>query len=275
MTEIKPDGTDWQYSTYLGGSVGDQANGIAVDSAGNVLVTGSTTSQDDFPTMNPLQPRNRGSTNAFVTKLNPSVGLVYSTYLGGSLDGSHSGANAIAVDGSGDAYVTGSTSSSDFPIYPIPPNTPSPFQPSNGSGPLFKGTANGINWVTANRGLPNTVTAVAVNPTNSSIMYAGTVDGNIFVSTDGGTTWTSSNSTPGSSVTSLVVDSTNPATVYASVHGINRGDDVYRSTNSGQTWAPYDTNLPPNSVDTLFFDATSGALYAGPRAGSPNPQGFT
>src|ERR1019366_7185252 len=72
------------YSTYLGGSGADYGFGIAVDSSGNAYVTGWTNSTD-FPTMNPLQPANRGYSNAFVSKLNLTrSALVYSTYLGGS-----------------------------------------------------------------------------------------------------------------------------------------------------------------------------------------------
>ena len=100
------------YSTYLGGA-GDQAKGVAVDSSGNAYVTGTTVSTA-FPVANPLQSSNKSkSGTAFVSKLNSSgSALVYSTYLGGSVSEQ---ANAIAVDPSGDAYVTGSTCSSDFP----------------------------------------------------------------------------------------------------------------------------------------------------------------
>jgi hypothetical protein len=100
------------YSTYLGGSGFEIGQGIAVDSAGNAYVIGTTTSTD-FPTKNPLQPTNRGTINAFVTKVNATgSALVYSTYLGGS--GQDFGLG-IAVDSAGNAYVTGLSRSTDFP----------------------------------------------------------------------------------------------------------------------------------------------------------------
>jgi hypothetical protein len=113
IAKLDPTGSALVYSTYLGGSEGDGAGGIAVDADGNAYVTGSTRS-DDFPTTSgAFQTRRRGSQDAFVTKLNPTGSvLVYSTYLGGSnveLSG------RIAVDAAGSAYVTGGTSSADFP----------------------------------------------------------------------------------------------------------------------------------------------------------------
>jgi Beta-propeller repeat len=110
------------YSTYLGGSANDEGFGIVVDSAGNAYVTGDTKSPN-FPTASPIQAAfGGGIRNAFVTKLNAAGNaLVYSTYLGGSGDDSGS---SIAVDSSGNAYVTGSTSSTNFP-------TVNPFQATN------------------------------------------------------------------------------------------------------------------------------------------------
>ncbi len=100
------------YSTYLGATGGDVAYGIAVDGSDNAYITGITNS-GSFPTMTPKQGTYGGSGDAFITKLNPTgTALVYSTYLGGS--GADTG-TAIAVDASGDAFVTGSTASTDFP----------------------------------------------------------------------------------------------------------------------------------------------------------------
>src|SRR5207245_10964180 len=104
-----------------GGSGGDQANGIAVDSLGDAFVVGQTTSSDFPTTLNPLEPANSniafGVSEAFVAKVNTNLSgfgsLTYSTYLGGTeIINVGSG---IAVDNSGNAYVTGNTGDQDFP----------------------------------------------------------------------------------------------------------------------------------------------------------------
>jgi hypothetical protein len=100
------------YSTYLGGSGTDTGHGIALDAAGNAYVTGETLS-DGFPVRSALQPVRRGSRDNFVAKLSPAGALVYSTYLGGVHDDQ---ALAIAADRAGSVYVTGVTSSSDYPL---------------------------------------------------------------------------------------------------------------------------------------------------------------
>lgn len=101
------------YATYLGGTLEDDAYGIAIDSAGDAYVTGQTTSTN-FPTVSGgVATTNRGVFDAFVTKISADgSSLVYSTFVGGT--GEDSG-NAIAVDGSGNAFVAGGTGSSDFP----------------------------------------------------------------------------------------------------------------------------------------------------------------
>jgi hypothetical protein len=116
ITKINPTGSGLVYSTYLGGSGADYGAGIALDSAGNAYVTG-TTNSPDFPLANPLQAAfGNGIFNAFIAELNSTgSALVYSTYLGGTGDDR---GQAIAVDTSGNTYVTGSAGSSDFPTTP-------------------------------------------------------------------------------------------------------------------------------------------------------------
>ena len=114
VTEIKADGTEG-YSTYLGGSGTDNGFDIAVDAAGEAYVTGNTASAN-FPTANPAQATLAGSSseNAFVSKLNAGGSLLlFSTYYGGTQADS---ATAIALDSFGDAYITGQTTSSNFPV---------------------------------------------------------------------------------------------------------------------------------------------------------------
>ncbi|MBZ5513496.1 MAG: choice-of-anchor D domain-containing protein [Acidobacteriia bacterium] len=124
VTKVRFDGGAKVYSTYLGGSGFDYGYGIAVDSGGNVYVTGSTDSPTDFPTTNPFQDANGGTTNAFITKLDGGGGRVYSTYLGGS-DADYG--TAIAVDSTYNAYVVGNVTSLSFPLVNL-------FQPGPGGG---------------------------------------------------------------------------------------------------------------------------------------------
>ena len=118
IAKLNPQGNKLLYSSYLGGSTVaggrpvDSIQAVAIDSSGAAYVTGSEQSTD-FPTVNPLQIGNNGASDAFVTKVNPSGNaLDYSTFLGGS--GADVG-RAIAVDGSGDAFLAGYTLSSNFP----------------------------------------------------------------------------------------------------------------------------------------------------------------
>jgi hypothetical protein len=114
VTKINAAGTAIVYSTYLGGSSNDAGTGIAVDGAGNAYLTGSTVSTSfTGVTSRSIQMVPGGDFDAFVTEINAAgTAIVYSTFLGGS--GSDLG-QGIAVDGSGNAYVTGYTSSTSFP----------------------------------------------------------------------------------------------------------------------------------------------------------------
>lgn len=106
------------YSTYLGSNQNEGGRGIGVDGAGNVYIAGNTNSTN-LPTVSAVQPNFGGQSanyvngDAFVAKFSPTGALVYLTYLGGSGDDA---AAAIAVDSSGNAYITGMTNSSNFPL---------------------------------------------------------------------------------------------------------------------------------------------------------------
>lgn len=112
--KLNTSGDTLEYSTYIGGSGADFARGIALDSDGYAYITGYTESEN-FPIVGTNTPYGGGSYDAFIVKLGTGTPLefIYSTYLGGS--GEDQG-HAIAIDGSGSAYITGYTFSSDFPV---------------------------------------------------------------------------------------------------------------------------------------------------------------
>ena len=150
MVKLNPAGSGLAYSTFLGGNDYDAGLAIAVDGAGNAYVTGWTYSGNFPTTPGAFDPSHNAYTDAFVVKLNPAGSeLAYATFLGG---GSMEDGNAIAVDGAGSAYVTGSTGSSDFPT------TPGAFDPSlNIHGDAF---------------------VVKLNPAGSGLAYATFLGGN-------------------------------------------------------------------------------------------------
>jgi uncharacterized protein (TIGR03437 family) len=119
LGKLNPDGSALSYFRYYGGSENDEGRGVAVDPLGNAYIIG-TTASNDLPTVNALQPNNRGfvdyliSSDAFVAKLNATGSeWVYATYLGGN---STDQGRAIAIDAAGNAYVTGTAASTDFPV---------------------------------------------------------------------------------------------------------------------------------------------------------------
>jgi beta-propeller repeat-containing protein/slime mold repeat-containing protein len=118
VAKLTVDGSALVYSTLLCGQGDDSPSGIAIDAAGNAYVAG-TTASSDFPLVDPIELARGGGViglSGFVAKLNPDGSqLLYSTYLGGS---GSAVISAIAVDGGGNAYVTGATGSTDFPTTP-------------------------------------------------------------------------------------------------------------------------------------------------------------
>jgi hypothetical protein len=117
VTKLNALGSALVYSTFVGGTSLERGNGVALDEAGNAYVAGRTFSSDFPTTAGAFDTTPADCCNGFVTKLSPTGStLVYSSYLGGS-DPDET-AQAIAVDGQGSAYVTGSTDSRDFPTTP-------------------------------------------------------------------------------------------------------------------------------------------------------------
>jgi Beta-propeller repeat len=164
VSELPPDLSRLINSTYLGGSGGEAGIAIAVDKNQNAYVTGVTGSTD-FPTANPTQSKNNGQNDAFVTEFSTGgSSLVFSTYLGGSLNentstsiggGSLAG---IAVDSAGaNIYVTGSTSSTDFPTVAAEQKT------AGGTGDAFV-----VKYSTSGTGANFTVTNGALSPTSGA-----------------------------------------------------------------------------------------------------------
>lgn len=109
------------FATYLGGSGDDEATGVAVDAGNDVYVTGFTSSTNFPTTTGAYATANAGGYDAFVTKVAAGgASLAYSTYLGGAKDDR---AQGIALDANGNAYVTGSTSSANYPTSAGAPQT--------------------------------------------------------------------------------------------------------------------------------------------------------
>jgi len=226
VTELSTDGSALVYSTYLGGSFSDSGYGIAVNDSGNAFVVGSTLSTD-FPTANPIQASNHGGrpgqcSNVFVTEFNADgSALVYSTYLGGS-NGFDVG-QGIAVDSSGVAYVTGWTSSTDFPTT------------SNAFQTAAPGAANGFVAKISNvADLTITNTGPRVAPSGSTLTYAIMVTNNgpataINVSiTDVLPTGTTFNSVAisGGTCTAPAPGSSGTVTCTVPTLGLNSGDTI-------------------------------------------------
>jgi hypothetical protein len=157
VAKVNSSGTGLVYCGYIGGVMSDRGNAIAVDSSGNAYVTGETFSgEPSFPVLvGPDLTHNGGFSDAFVAKVNPTgSSLLYCGFIGGSKDDYGYG---VAVDGSGNAYVTGKTSSTEatFPVAIGPDLT-------------FNGT-----------GTSDTFDAFVakVSPSGSSLLYCGYIGG--------------------------------------------------------------------------------------------------
>jgi hypothetical protein len=227
VAKFDPTGTKLIYSTYLGGDQSDYAEGLAVDSAGNAYIAGTTQPAA------PVQEQQGG--NAFVKKLSPDgSALLYMRYIGGNTM-----VKGIAVDSSGNASIAGDSIGPDFPsVHPLPAA-----QPSVKS--LFVTNDGGSTWRNLNNGLPATnINSLAVDPSNPSTLYAATSIG-IYKSVSAGANWTQL--LPSVTVANnVVVDPKHPSTVYVTYPNSPQ-DSLAKSVDGGATWTTISDNFPPPS----------------------------
>ncbi len=196
--ELNSTATAYIYGTLIGGSGNDIGYGIAVDGQGNAYVTGYTDSTN-FPvttgafqtTFQAPSPNGNSNSNAFVTKVNPTgTAFVYSTYLGGNNSTSNDQATGVVVDSSGDAYVTGFTGSSNFPL--VSPIQSLPASQSSGFVSVLNPAGNALVFSTI---LGSTMTgmgqtsatqlnAISIDPRNN-IYVAGQTRDSGYITTPG------------------------------------------------------------------------------------------
>jgi hypothetical protein len=236
VTKINPTGSALVYSTYLGGSDYDSGNGIALDASGNAYVTGAASSTNFPTTADAFQTAIAGSENAFISKINATgSALVYSTYLGGNEDDS---GNAIAVDASGNAYVTGTTDSANFPT------TAGAFQKAIG-------------------GIYDNAFVTKLNPSGSALVYSSYLGG----SGDDGGQGIAVDASGNAYVTGLT-DSTNFPTTAGAFQTATGGDgDAFISKiNATGTALVYSTYLGGSADDggeAIAVDASGNAYVTG------------
>jgi arylsulfatase A-like enzyme len=284
------------YSTYLGGEGDDSGNGIAVDGTGAYIV--GTTESTDFNTVNPASPRipttapggndDQGIADAFVAKLNPAGdGLVYSTYLGGGgflqngarnsgttpggpfekKAGASDEGVAIAIDGSGAAYVAGNTHANNFPTKgQIEADT----SETQGAGSCPGGVCS--------QTLPSTMTSDAfvtkLTPAGNEIVYSTYLGGDL-----------------GDGATAIAVDSTGSAYVAGATNSpdfnttpgarIEERNGVYANNGRRSNFDAFISKINPAGSALVYstylggsgFDAASGIAID--RAGAAYVTGTT
>jgi hypothetical protein len=264
---------DLVYSTYLGGSDSDEGLGIAVDPNTSIAYVAGFTQSTNFPTFHPFQGTRIGSGNAFVAALaQASNGLqfVYSTYLGGyNVD--H--AEDIAVDALGQAYITGFTTSTNFPIttnafqtFPSNRKTSDAFVTvltTNGASLVSSTFLGGVGADIGYRLTLDSAGAVYVTGSQSSLGFPITPGnlnpGGVFTSGDGAATWTADNTgLLHNQVYGIALDTnSSPLKLYAVT-----GRGIMLSTNAGATWAT-SLNTVTQYVSIVIAPGTPSTLYAG------------
>ena len=265
VVEVESAGFYLEWSTYLGGSGDDQAFGVAVDTPGNVYVSGHTTSTDFPVTAGAYQttcPVNStgGCSTAFVSKVDPyGKTLVYSTYLGGS-NGLGESAYGIALDASNNVYLSGITGSPNYPT------TPNAYKTQCGSDGLCNGTFDGF--------------VTQLNAAGNSVLASTFLGGSNFDYTAGIVVKPAAIYVSGSTVSSDFPTTSNAAQkVYGGgstgcvVSTGTCGDATISKLNTGLTTLQYSTYLGGSGDDnpgmSMAVDA-NGYMYVTGQTDSPN-----
>ena len=266
ITKLNTSGSGLVYSTYLAGSTTDKLRGLAVDSSGNAYVTGGTQSADFPVTANAFQTTLAGTSNAFVSEMNSTgTALAYSTYVGGT--GSDA-ANSIAIDASGNAYITGGTTSTGFP-------TSNPIQATFAGG--------GTTCPAQHASICGDAFVTELNPTGTALIFSSYLGGsgedsgvglvidpagNIYVS--GGTDSSDFPTTPGAVQTTFGGGSTGCTNT-----GEACGDAFLTKINAAKTAYVYSTYLGGTGDDVaglgLAIDPAGNIHMAGVTASSNFP----
>ncbi len=249
-------------STYIGGSTGDQANAITLDSSGNVYITGSTSSTNYPTTAGAFQTTNAGSVNAFVSKLNNGLTtLLASTYIGGS---GVDIALAITLDSSGNVYIAGDTRSTNYPT------TPGAFQTVSG-GPTGAPRDAFITKITSGLAAKITTTTTLSSSANPSTFgQSVTFTASVSPSTATGTiTFTDTSTTPPTTLgTGTIGAGGAPAgTATFTTSSLSVGSHTIVAAYSGDTNNAASTSSP--LTQTVNKITTTTTLSS-----SPNPSTF-
>jgi hypothetical protein len=270
VAKLNPGGTALLYASYLSGEVSESAFGIAIDSTGQIYVTGQTLSTEFPVTTNAYNCTGSPTTSnangvAFVTVLNPSLNpttangsLVYSSYLGG--DGNAGGfgdyGNAITSDGAGNVYVVGFTASANFPqsAGAVPPPSGTTLPNINGSAFLTQ-----LNITAGNATCPA--------PSTNELVYSSILGGN-------GANGNINNGVAADQAYGVAID----ASSNAYIAGETTSTNLPTTANAVQTASPTGNTSGTVFVTRINTTKTSGALiystYLGGNGSSGGDLGF-